>query len=269
MATKKIYLLFSLFSVLPATVFAQGISGNSAGEFVSSFYTFALAIAGALAFGAIVYGGIKYTFAAGNPSGQSEGKDWVKSALLGLLLLAAAGLVLRTINPKILNLTVEGLPALPTSSGGGQPSGGSGGPAPTSTTGYGCTQTAGTQGVCANYGCTESPALVAARSCAQSLGTITATTGGGHVCNLSASTPSISCHFGGRSCKDGGHAFDLAALSGGKTWSQGKAAASACTNVSACYCEGRDSNNNIFRDDSCTDPRINHLHCNIGSCGCN
>lgn len=132
----KLSLLSSVFSLLPAAAFAAEISGESAGEFVSSFYTFALAIAGALAFGAIVYGGIKYTFAAGNPSGQSEGKDWVKSALLGLLLLAAAGLILRTINPKILNLTVGGLPPLPPGSGGGPPGGG--GPNPTSTTPSAC-----------------------------------------------------------------------------------------------------------------------------------
>ncbi|MEK7507638.1 MAG: hypothetical protein AAB602_00955 [Patescibacteria group bacterium] len=69
--------------------------------FVEQFYKFGLMIGGLLAFGAIVYGGIKYTFAAGNPSGQSEGKEWVKSAILGLLLLALATLILKIINPSL------------------------------------------------------------------------------------------------------------------------------------------------------------------------
>jgi len=69
---------------------------------VSNFYRFALMIGGVLAFGAIVWGGIKYTVAAGNPSAQSEGKEWIRGALWGLLLLGGATLILMTINPAIL-----------------------------------------------------------------------------------------------------------------------------------------------------------------------
>ena len=61
-------------------------------------------ISGVLAFGAIVYGGIKYTLAAGNPSGQSEGKEWVKGALTGLLLLVGAYAILNIINPQLTSL---------------------------------------------------------------------------------------------------------------------------------------------------------------------
>lgn len=114
-----------LFLFAPFVAFAQGFNicpeGASPGECVNNFYSFALLASGVLAFGAIVYGGIKYTFAAGNPSGQSEGKEWVKSALLGLLLLGAAGLILRTINPELVNLSaLPGSPGLPP--GGGGPS---------------------------------------------------------------------------------------------------------------------------------------------------
>lgn len=76
-------------------------------EFVNNFYQLALAISGLLAFGAIVYGGIKYTAAAGSPSGQTEGKEWITGALWGLLLLAGAVILLNTINPDILRV---GLP---------------------------------------------------------------------------------------------------------------------------------------------------------------
>lgn len=87
----------------------QPASAGPAG-FVANFYEFSLLISGVLAFGAIVYGGIKYVAAAGNPSGQSDGKEWVKSALLGLLLLGGAYLILRTINPELVSLKIAGLP---------------------------------------------------------------------------------------------------------------------------------------------------------------
>jgi Type IV secretion system pilin len=97
--------------------------------FIDNFYQFALAIGGLLAFGAIVYGGIKYLTSAGNPSSQSEGKEWIYSALLGLLLLAGAYLILDTINPALVTLSLPvlgGVNIPPVISGGGGGGGGSG-----------------------------------------------------------------------------------------------------------------------------------------------
>jgi hypothetical protein len=79
------------------------------GNYIASFYQFALVIGGLVAFGAIVFGGVKYMTATGNPSAQSEGKAWIEGALLGLLLLAGAYLILNTVNP---NLTHLNLPTL-------------------------------------------------------------------------------------------------------------------------------------------------------------
>ncbi len=84
--------------------------GCNPGNYINSFYQFALMIGGLLAFGAVVYGGVRYVTAAGNPSSQSEAKAWIESALLGLLLLVGAYLILNTVNP---NLTHLDLPALP------------------------------------------------------------------------------------------------------------------------------------------------------------
>jgi hypothetical protein len=66
-------------------------------------------IGGVLAFGIIVYGGVKYMASAGNPSGQSDAKEWIEAALLGLLLLVGAYFVLHVVNPQ---LTTLGLPTL-------------------------------------------------------------------------------------------------------------------------------------------------------------
>lgn len=62
--------------------------------------------------------------AAGNPSGQSDAKEWIWSALLGILLLAGAYMVLNVINPNLTTLSLPTLtpaniqPASPTGSGG-------------------------------------------------------------------------------------------------------------------------------------------------------
>ncbi len=104
-------------------------SSTSFPGLVSGFYSFALLMAGILAFGAIVYGGIKYAVSRGNPSAESEGKSWITNALIGLLLLAGAYVVLYTVNPQIVSLQIPGLPGLSavSSTGGGIGGGGGGG----------------------------------------------------------------------------------------------------------------------------------------------
>lgn len=73
-------------------------------DFVGAIYKFAIGISGVLALGAIVFGGVKYMMAAGNPSGQTEGKEWVKGAVFGLILLFGAYFILNVINPDIAKL---------------------------------------------------------------------------------------------------------------------------------------------------------------------
>jgi hypothetical protein len=116
-----IILALLCFLILPIAVFAQthisasipGTNANSTssapGAFIANFYQFALMIGGILAFGVIVFGGIKYMASAGNPSGQTDGKEWIWGALTGLLLLAGAYLVLHTINPQLVNLNLPTL----------------------------------------------------------------------------------------------------------------------------------------------------------------
>lgn len=125
----KFFLLIGLF-VLPILALGADITlveinpnippGNSAndpGGIVSNFYQFALIFSGVLAFIVIIWAGIKYAIAAGNPSGQSDAKQWIYSALIGLLLLSGGGIILNIINKntfKIENgvLVVPGIGAL-------------------------------------------------------------------------------------------------------------------------------------------------------------
>ena len=71
---------------------------------IKKFYNYALAAVGVAALGAIIFGGIKYTVSAGNPSGQSDAISWITGAVWGLVLLLGANLLLRTINPNLVNL---------------------------------------------------------------------------------------------------------------------------------------------------------------------
>jgi lipoprotein-anchoring transpeptidase ErfK/SrfK len=78
-------------------------------DLVSKFYNYALAAVGVAALGAIIFGGIKYTVSAGNPSGQTDAISWITGAVWGLVLLLGANLLLRTINPKLVNLEMTKL----------------------------------------------------------------------------------------------------------------------------------------------------------------
>ncbi len=84
-------------------------TASSPGGYIRNFYNYALFISGFLAFGAIVYGGIRYSLARGNPSGESEAKQWIWSALLGMLLLALAYVILYTVNPNLVDLRLPSL----------------------------------------------------------------------------------------------------------------------------------------------------------------
>lgn len=103
-ATTQITISTSVPGTNPPT---SGTGGP--GAFIANFYQFALMIGGVLAFGIIVYGGVKYMASAGNPSGQSDAKEWIWAALLGLLLLVGAYFILSVVNPQLLNLNLPTL----------------------------------------------------------------------------------------------------------------------------------------------------------------
>jgi len=83
-------------------------SGDIAG-LVKNFYNYALAAVGVAALGAIIFGGVKYTVSAGNPSSQTDAISWITGAVWGLVLLLGANLLLRTINPKLIDMKLTHL----------------------------------------------------------------------------------------------------------------------------------------------------------------
>lgn len=88
----------------PGECIGSGGSCTQTTQLVSrttNLYNTALAFGAILALGVIVYGGVRYSASAGNPSGIGEAKKWVTAGLLGLLLLFSSFLILNTINPAL------------------------------------------------------------------------------------------------------------------------------------------------------------------------
>ncbi len=103
-------------AVSVSVISGQGPSAapaSSPGVWIAESYKYSLILVGLLAFAVIVWAGLRYAMAAGNPSTQSDARDQILQALLGLLLLLGATIVLYTINPNIISKEGE-LPALPT-----------------------------------------------------------------------------------------------------------------------------------------------------------
>jgi len=73
-------------------------------EYLSGIYKLAVGIAVVLAAIMIVYGGIIWSTSGGNPSRQKEARSHITQAIFGLVLLLASYLILRTINPALVNL---------------------------------------------------------------------------------------------------------------------------------------------------------------------
>ncbi|MBI4159956.1 hypothetical protein HY504_02220 [Candidatus Wolfebacteria bacterium] len=85
---------------------------------VNRFYQVGLGLAGAAAFGVMIYGAILYTVSAGNTSMQGEAKQWITGALWGVGLLLGAYLILYTINPRLVNLRNPEIAPVPASTAG-------------------------------------------------------------------------------------------------------------------------------------------------------
>ncbi|XOB42035.1 MAG: pilin [Candidatus Nealsonbacteria bacterium] len=85
-------------------------------EYIKYIFNFAVAIAGLVAFGALVYGGFRYITSVGAPIVQTEAKDQIFAGIIGLVILLSSYLILTTVNPQLVILTLEKpeWPELPT-----------------------------------------------------------------------------------------------------------------------------------------------------------
>lgn len=92
-----------------ANQMASGINKDSFALFFNNLYKFLVGLAIALAIIEIIWGGLEYstTDSIGN---KEAGKNRIRNAIYGLLLILSPVLVFSIINPQILNLSIPFTP---------------------------------------------------------------------------------------------------------------------------------------------------------------
>ncbi len=115
--------LLAILLLAPTILLAQKVDPAGSGpnftstpqslqEVIQNIFNLALLVSGILAFGAVIYGAFMYTFSAGNPGMQSDARDQILQAFLGLALLLGSYLILNTLNPNLTRITLNPLPAI-------------------------------------------------------------------------------------------------------------------------------------------------------------
>lgn len=112
----KIFLIALTFSLLSAApVFAletniPGLSGTSSlPDFVAFIFNWAMGLAEGIAALAFLIGAVGFIISGDNAELNSDSKNRMKSAILGLILLVSSHLIMRTINPQLVTPGMEAL----------------------------------------------------------------------------------------------------------------------------------------------------------------
>lgn len=97
---------------LTDTAVTSAVNAGSLADFFNNLYKYLIGLAAVLAIIEIIWGGLEIS-TKDSVSKQSDGKERITQALLGLVLVLAPVLVFSIINPSILNLSLN-LPKLNT-----------------------------------------------------------------------------------------------------------------------------------------------------------
>lgn len=79
---------------------------------INQIYVWSLGVAVLLALLMTVLGGYYYMTAGGNADQSAKGKEFITSAIIGLVILFCAYLLLREINPDLVNFNLKSLEGL-------------------------------------------------------------------------------------------------------------------------------------------------------------
>lgn len=81
----------------------QGFDQIIPGGGFSNILNFGLQLGLAIAFVTCVYAGFLYITSGGNPSKQKEAKEWLKAAVIGILIIAGGMIIINTLNPSLVS----------------------------------------------------------------------------------------------------------------------------------------------------------------------
>lgn len=99
---------YQLLEKIPGT---NGISGSNLPDYISAIYKVALVVVTLSAVLMLSIGGFMYLTSAGNTSSISTAKGIIYDSLIGLVIALSAWLILYTINPDLVEITLTPLPA--------------------------------------------------------------------------------------------------------------------------------------------------------------
>ncbi len=77
--------------------------------YVKYFFNLSIWIAGIIALGALIYGGVRYLTSTGKPDAMASAKDQITAVFFGLLLLLSSYIVLSILNPELIVLKIPKL----------------------------------------------------------------------------------------------------------------------------------------------------------------
>ena len=105
---------FELEYIYPETpVTKLTISAESTlGDIIKYFVSWAIIIGALIAFGSLIYAGLKYLTSTGNPEAINQAKSRIFNSFLGLTILLGSYLILVTINPELIVMRIEKTPVI-------------------------------------------------------------------------------------------------------------------------------------------------------------
>lgn len=77
------------------------VTSNTIGNYITAIYNYGIGIVGIVSAVVMMFGGFLWLVAGGDSGKVSEAKEWIKSALVGLILVLLSYTILLTINPDL------------------------------------------------------------------------------------------------------------------------------------------------------------------------
>lgn len=92
---------------LPGSELPLNINSIIITDYIRYIFNFAIAIAGLIVFGVLVFAGLKAMLSSQNPSALSDAKSQITDAVIGLIIILSAYLILTTLNPQLVLINPE------------------------------------------------------------------------------------------------------------------------------------------------------------------
>jgi len=83
----------------------EGLSNDATlPEYVTYIFQVSFIVIALASFGVLIYGGFVFLTSSGSPTSRNEGKNWLLSGILGLIIALCSYLILNAINPDLLKI---------------------------------------------------------------------------------------------------------------------------------------------------------------------